>query len=154
MRSSTHIPRDASDDQIVAIIQSWVDILAAGEYEIAATELGYALAFDDPKSACILRAIEGYRSAKFYPGVEQFSVTDWRAAAGGNPTPRKSITRYTPNSSGLAGAAEFDLPLNGRWSDLTADFVWFVSDDPEGHRLGLEEISSLRQVQQAADGFE
>lgn len=48
----------------------------------------------------------------------------------------------------MVAAVEFDLPLNGKWSDLQADFVLFQNPHPEGgYCLGLEEISSWRQAQ-------
>jgi hypothetical protein len=43
----------------------------------------------------------------------------------------------------MAGTVAFDLPLNGQWSDLTADFVFFDNDTAAGgHTLRLEEIHS------------
>ena len=137
------IPNGATDDDIIAIVRCWVDVLASGDPERVGAELGYGLAFGEPNGACIRRTIQDYRSPSLYPGVEHFAVTDWRVAEGGNPAPRGAVTRYLPNAAGLAGAVEFDLPLNGRWSDLCAVFVWFVGDVSGGHsRLGLEEISS------------
>jgi hypothetical protein len=47
---------------------------------------------------------------------------------------------YEPNDSALVGAVSFRLPLNGEWSDLTADFVLFETDAEDGFLLRLEEI--------------
>ena len=48
----------------------------------------------------------------------------------------------------MVGSVTFDLPLNGQWSDLTADFVFFEGADARaGYPLGLEEIGSWRQMQ-------
>jgi hypothetical protein len=41
---------------------------------------------------------------------------------------------------------EVDLPLNGKWSDLRADFVLFDHEAPAICTLRLEEISSWRQA--------
>jgi hypothetical protein len=41
----------------------------------------------------------------------------------------------------MAGAVAFDLPLNSRWSDLAADFVFFETGNTNaGYTLRLEEI--------------
>jgi len=45
----------------------------------------------------------------------------------------------------LGGAITVDLPLNGKWSDLQADFVLCVSEPGKAFILRLEEIYSFRQ---------
>ena len=143
-----YIPRDASDQQVLDIVRTWIDVLAKEDYETVAKELGYSLSFDKPKAECIKDEIKRYRSPDYYPGVEDFVVTDWRSALGGNPSPKSSVVWYRPNDPGLRGAVAFDLPLNGRWSDLTADFVFFQNkDQSEGYPLALEEIRSQAQFQ-------
>ncbi len=155
LRELTRIPRDASDGQILAIIRTWVDILAGGEYELVGASLGYAMSFGQPDGASIRNALQGYQSPCYYPGVAHFTVSDWRMATGGNLAPRQRISRCEPNASRLAGAVEFDLPLNGRWSDLTAEFAWYAGEHADGARtLRLEGISSLRQLQREADEVE
>ena len=141
------IPRDASDGQVIAIVRHWLDVLATEDYEAVFAALGYVMAYqyDCPGPEAIRRAIRSYRSPSLYPGMQEFKVTDWRTAAGGNPQPLQRITRYKPNTTRLSGAAELHLPLNGSWSNLEADFVWFDSGDNEGYRLGLEEIGSSAQ---------
>jgi hypothetical protein len=140
------VPRDASDDEILAIIREWVDALSREDYEGVFEALGYAVAFDRSGAECIRGEIKRYRSAKLFPGVEEFTVSDWRTAQGGNPSPTAQVTWYKINSTRLAGAVDFDLPLNGRWSDLSADFVLIENDNlNEGYFLGLEEISQPLQ---------
>lgn len=143
------IPRESSDDQVFFIVHHWLDVLAREDYQAVFSALGYALAYqhDCEGSEAIRRDINNYRSPSLYPGVEAFKITDWRSAVGGNPLPLKRITRYQPNTVGLRGAAKLHLPLNGSWSDLEADFVWFESNASEGYRLGLEEIGSPTQRQ-------
>ena len=146
------VPRDASDEVVMTIIHHWVDILAAEDYEAVFAAVGYLLAYDEPGPACIRRQIKRFRSPEFYPGIEEFTVTDWRTAKGGNPSPRHSVTWFEPNSTGLVGVVQFDLPLNGKWSDLTADFVWFENPNTdEGYFLRLEEIGSFAQKQRELD---
>jgi hypothetical protein len=140
----TLVPRDASEEQILALVRAWVEALAREDYDAVFNELGYALAFGRPGAQCIRDAIQSYRSAAYYPGVEEFAVTDWRTADGGNPDRMQEIVWYKPNESGLVGAVAFDLPLNGRWSDLTANFVFCEGKNPEtGYPLGLEDIQSM-----------
>ena len=97
-------------------------------------------------------AIKSYVSPEYFPDVTDFVVTDWRTANGGNPEPLRSVTWYQPNSVRLRGAVQFDLPLNGKWSDLTADFVFFDYDN-EGYSLALEEIRSLKQLQRETENY-
>jgi hypothetical protein len=142
------VPRDASDDQVLDIVRGWIEILATGDYQSVFENLGYAIA-SGPRSADLIRnAIESYRSPDYFPGVTDFAVSDWRTAQGGNPTPLQKMTWFRPNSIRMVGAFAFDLPLNGRWSDLTANFVLFERDGPDAaHSLGLEDIQSYKQMQ-------
>lgn len=141
------VPRDASDEQVLDIIRGWIDVLSEENYTAVFNELGLSIGWITPGPECIQACIQEYRSPEYYPGVEEFVVTDWRTAQGGNPEPARGVEWYEPNSVKMAGAVSFDLPLNGRWSDLTADFVFFEGNDPEGYYLVLEEISSWEQVQ-------
>lgn len=150
-----YIPRNASDEQVLSIARHWLEVLAAGNYEAVFETLGHALSYqyDCSGPESIRRAIKAYRSPSLYPGVEEFKVTDWRSAKGGNPSPITQITRYTPNSTGLKGALSIHLPLNGCWSDLEANFVWFESKDPNGnYPLSLEDIVSPAQLQRENEG--
>jgi hypothetical protein len=83
------------------------------------------------------------------------SISDWRTARGGNPDPQQKVIWYKPNTGRMVGAVAFDLPLNSRWSDLTADFVFFETDNPNaGYTLRLEEIHSWRQTQREMEAQE
>lgn len=144
------MPRGASDAQVLDIAHHWVDVLAREDYAATFAALGYALLYQHDCSGpeCIRSIIKSYRSPDFYPGVEDFTVTDWRTAEGGNPTPLQKITWFEPNDTGLRGALEMHLPLNDRWSDLEADFVWFENKNlGEGFHFSLEEICFLTQEQ-------
>ena len=142
------IPHKASDQDILTIVRQWIDVLAKEDYAAVFAELSYMTAFNDPGNEVIQRQIKNYRSPDLYPGVTDFKVTDWRLAKGGKPNPRQTVIRYKPNDTKLAGAVEFDLPLNGKWSDLTADLVFFDNAEfREGYVLALEEIQSIVQRQ-------
>ena len=147
------IPHKAADEEILTIVRQWIDILAKEEYATVFAEVGYLMKYDDgPGDECIRRKIKNYRSPDLYPGITDFKVTDWRTANGGSPNPSKYVVRYKPNDTKLAGAIGFDLPLNGHWSDLTADFVFFDNEEfQQGYVLRLEEIQSYAQRQREID---
>jgi hypothetical protein len=143
------IPRDATDHEILEIIRHWIDVLAREGYGEIFDALGYSMLYqyEEPGLEVIRNAIKRYRSPEFFPNIEDFVVTDWKTANGGNPSPVQNIVWYKPGQA-LRGAISVDLPLNGRWSDLEADFVWFENSDlSKGYPLRLEEISSFAQTQ-------
>ncbi|MCL1826321.1 MAG: hypothetical protein FWG26_10400 [Betaproteobacteria bacterium] len=121
------VPLSASDGELLSIVRSWLDVLAAGDYERVFDQLGYAMAWG-AGSAGTRRDIGAYRAPDLYPGVSEFRVTDWRSAHGGNPTPLALVRRYAYSETlPIMATIEVDLPLNGRWSDLEADFVLMVN---------------------------
>ncbi len=143
-----YVPRDATNDEVLDIIRTWVDILATGDYEAAFTAIISDAESETWTPYFLKIAVEGYRSPEFYPDTERFQVTDWRTAQGGNSEAIQEVTWYEPNTSGVAGSVEFDLPVNGQWSDLQAEFdVWEGSDLEEDFLLGLDEIGSWAQRQ-------
>lgn len=151
MKNPAFVPRDATDEQVIAVARHWIDVLACGDYEGVFAALGYALAFGEPGAVVMRNAVQSYRWERYFPGVTEFAVTSWKTATGGNPNPRLEVVRYAPSPHALRGAVSVDLPLNGRWSDLTADFVWFESAEPgQDYPLVFEEIGSLRHDQKDA----
>jgi hypothetical protein len=149
------VPRGASREIVLGIVRGWVDVLAAQDFQTVFEELGYSISSAEPNVERITKAIQYYRSPDYYPGVTTFTVSDWRTAHGGNPEPQQKVIWYKPNTVGMAGAVAFDLPLNGQWSDLTADFVFFDNDNPDGgYTLRLEEIHSWRQNNRDMESLE
>jgi hypothetical protein len=141
------IPKNATNEEVLDIIRKWVGVLATEDYEAVVRELGYLVSYSSSpaeRTEDLRIQIKRYVSPEYFPGVTDFVVTDWRTAQGGNPKPLSTVTWYKPNSGGLRGAVEFDLPLNGKWSDLTADFVFFENNN-QGYSLALEEIFSRKQ---------
>ncbi|HYC90417.1 MAG TPA: hypothetical protein VEO54_14465 [Thermoanaerobaculia bacterium] len=55
-------------------------------------------------------------------------------------TSGEKLRVYEPDASG-AFAVEYDMPLDGAWSDLTASFVLLPS--PNGYDLGLYDMHVL-----------
>jgi len=138
----------ASDDELLALARNWIDLLADEEYETVFANLGYAVRFDKGGAESIRNAIKTYRSGVFFPGENDFVVTDWRTATGGNPSPHISIRRFEPNDLAIRCTIEMDLPLNGKWSDLEIDFVMFERDSGNVWALTLEDIVCTRQLQE------
>lgn len=135
------IPLSATDDELLAIVRSWLDVLAAEDYERVFENLGYAMAWGAGAQG-IRRDIQRYRSPDLYPDTSAFRVSDWRTAVGGKRDPMVLVRRYKYTESlPIVATIELDLPLNGRWSDLEADFVVTVQNvnDTEGV-LNLEDI--------------
>ena len=133
------IKRDISNADLIQAIRGWIEVLAQKRYEDFFDALGYSMGVGTASAEWIESDLRRYRS-ELYPGVTEFEVTDWKTARGGNPNPKQEIIWYKPNESRLAGAIAFDLPLNGKWSDLRADFVLFETDDSESLLLRLEEL--------------
>ena len=142
-----YVPISSTDDELLAIVRSWLDVLAAGDYQRVFDNLGYAMAYDAGAEG-IRRDIQKYRSPHLYPGISEFRVTDWRTASGGNPKPITLVRRYKyMKSPPIVATIELDLPLNGCWSDLQADFVVMKlgPSDTEGV-LSLEDICCAAQL--------
>lgn len=142
------VPKDATRNEVLDIVRDWVDVLSLGDFRSVANALGYGTSYGRSAAESIRQDIERYRSDDFFPGTETFRVSNWRTAVGGNPNPVKQVIWYRPNSMRLAGAVAFDLPLNGKWSDLTADFVFTDrGGQADGYILGLEDISPWSERQ-------
>ncbi len=133
------VNREISDGELLDVIRGWVDVLAEKRYQEFFDALGYSMGGAAASADWIESDLERYRS-DLYPGVEDFEVTDWRVAEGGSGFSEQQVVWYESNNVGLAGAVKFYLPLNGKWSDLAADFVMFETHAPEGFLLKLEEF--------------
>ncbi len=124
------VPQDASNEQVLTIVRDWLDLLAREDYQAAFAAIGAWHIRGEWTPEYLRDDIKGYRSPEYYPGVEDFTVTEWRMAQGGNPDAKQEVRWFLepPDNFPLVGTVSFDLPLNGRWSDLCADFVLFKSE--------------------------
>jgi hypothetical protein len=146
------LPWPSTDDVLLALAWSWVDVLGEGDYERVFREIGYSRAFGGGAEA-IRREIERYRDAVYFPSETAFSVTDRRTANGGNPTPTVLVQRFVPTESlPILAAVEVDLPLNGKWSRLRASFVAFVDPKEQNTAVFWLEDFWSPQDQDAFDG--
>jgi hypothetical protein len=138
-----YVSPTATNAEVVDLILPWIDALAREEYKVVYETLGYAMAYQLalPGPDCIRYMIENYRSKDLFPGEKFFKVTSWKSALGGNKSPAKIVKSYGKNAIGIVGSCTFDLPLNGKWSDLSAEFVWMESSNSsQGCILALEHL--------------
>jgi len=134
---------EASDDEIIAVVEEWIIVLSFGDYETVFRNLGFAMSYQSslPGSDQIRARIENYMSDIFSDKVRINCVSDVKTAVVTTREPIKIVTRYAPNNTNIAGAVDYSLPLNKIWSDLTANFV-FTGEVSDGfYTLGLEDIS-------------
>lgn len=131
-----------TESGLLEIIRHWVNVLATEDYDAVFNSLGYAMAYQTPTltgAERIKSEIKNYRSQQYYPGVTDFLVSDWDSANGGKPNPYRLIRFYKPNELKIVATIEFDLPLNGKWSDLLASFV-VCEIDINRYELNCEDI--------------
>ena len=112
----------AEDAQILAVAREWVALLADERYEEAMALLSPS---DQWSPAMVQTWIQNYGWHEPPADGSVYRVTDLAAATGATASfPRHEVDRFDhPAADGRVAAVWFDLPLNGRWSDLTATFV-------------------------------
>ena len=135
------LPYDASDEAILALVERWVDALATRDYAGAAAMLTQDGNERDWPPSLVDEVISGYEA----PGGPSPSRVTPRAAARQELTtgPSVEVTRWVrPRARPeVAGTVEYDLPLNGTWSDLTA--IFWIRRLPQGLALELYDIHIL-----------
>ena len=129
-----HLGDKPTDAEIVAFVERWIDDLARGDFAAA-----YARTAHDPyyqwTPELIQTVIAGYGHTAPHPNGTIFRVTS-RATASGQPH-YHTVDRKAVCPPAFA-AVLHDLPLNGKWSDLTATFR--IEPSERGSRVVLEEI--------------
>ena len=115
----------STDEEILAEVEEWISDLARGDYEGALSRVS-ADPYQEWSPELLKAVIGGYGLAEPHASGVVFRVTPVRSAAGGPP--RRSIDRECLPPGALA-YVEHDLPLNDKWSDLTATFVLRRSDE-------------------------
>ena len=134
------VQASATDEQILQIAREWAQALASDDYQAA-----YDMTAHDPYfrwTPDLMRTvIQNYGTIEPMADGSTCRVTLLDTAEGG-PNPRHVVERCsaTPDTHGAQkiGSVQFDLPLDGQWSDLTATFE-ILSDDEALH-LVLNEI--------------
>ena len=129
-----HLPKSASDAEILEFVDRWTDELALGEYDRAYARTAHD-AYYQWSASLIREVIAGYGLPEAHPSGEVFSVTP-RALAAGEQSTREVTRREVP--PGAIALVSYNLPLNGEWSDLTATFRLEAAES--GLVVILEEI--------------
>ena len=126
-----------TDEEILSAVESWIDDLARADFDSA-----YARTDHDAYygwSPELMRSVIAGNGLPVTGEQEtKFAVTT-RALAQGL-APRRTVDRDVKAPSAIA-YVEYDLPLNGKWSDLTATFR--VEARESGCALVLEQIHVL-----------
>jgi hypothetical protein len=129
------LPRDASDEALVAAVRRWVAHLAADDFDAA---VGF-----------LCQDGRGDRMAASATGLRA-----WLARYGTTPPLREGPPRVTPAETaggpfepleevfraddGTVTSVDFSMPINGEWSDLVAFFD--VVPVPGGLALALRDM--------------
>jgi hypothetical protein len=117
---------DASDDELLATVDEWVELLVQERYDDA---LANMRAREHWTSDLLRQVISGYGFSEPHPSGSRFRVTSPKEASGRQHYRR--VDRWTEaNAIGAIGVILYDLPLNGKWSDVTALFDILASSGP------------------------
>jgi hypothetical protein len=116
------LPRQATDEQIFDAIREWIEVLAQERYEDAFHILQHSPS-NHWSPPLIQTVIENYGSIEPLKDGAKFRVTSIRSNPVGNPMCEIEWYGDDPNKpQAYVGDIAFDLPLNEKWSDLTALF--------------------------------
>ena len=128
------LPRDASDEAIVAAVRRWIGLLAADDAEAAVRYLyqgegaGSLAASASSLRACV---------ARYEPGepLRQAPARVTPAETAGGPfDPLEEVFR---RDDGTPVSVDFAIPINGEWSELVAFFDLVTV--PDGLALTLRD---------------
>jgi hypothetical protein len=119
------LPPTATDADLLAVVRSWVDLLAAGEYAQAQALLVRVEEDRDWPPARVAEIIAAYEPPPKARAEGPARVTPVRTARVVDVLPRHAVSRWGPGCRpGVVGDIHFDLPINGAWSDLMANFLF------------------------------
>lgn len=118
------LPENASNEDILNVIQEWVELLAADNFGAACAMLQNSP--DAPWTPDFLRRwISNYGWHDPMKDGSTYHVTSCQSAVGWETHYQIVNQSNPPNASGFTGDVMYTLPLNGEWSDLTALFSIF-----------------------------
>jgi hypothetical protein len=120
------LPATASDAEILAAVRAWVELLEQRRFEDAVELATSSESHWTPE--LLETVIRNYGFVEPRSDGRTFAVRFPNGAE--NASPRQEVWRFGDDR----GHLEFDLPLNGEWSDVTALFDF----QREGDSLVLE----------------
>lgn len=132
------LPIDADDEMILNLVRQWVNLLANDQVDAAQALLSIDEADRDWTPALIREVIAEY---EYDPGVLS-RITPVETAQIRDLQPYHTVDLLSEiNATDVRGTVEFDLPINGFWSDLTA--IFWIKSHPQGLVLELYDIHIL-----------
>ena len=136
------VPLSASDKAILAVIHRWVDALAAQDYVGAAALLTPADNERDWPPSLVEEVISAYK-APGGPSLSRVTSPTSAMQEAGSAALHAEVTRWPQPRArrDVVGMVEYNLPLNGVWSDLTA--IFWLRSLPDGLALELYDIHIL-----------
>ncbi len=127
-------PAEPSDQELIAFVEKWIDLLAARDYE-SAFHATWQDSYFQWSPSLLEAVINGYGLPEPRRDGAIFSVSNRREAKGSSP---EAAVEHHDLSNGVWAEVRHDLPLNGEWSDLTATF--HVLPAISGFAVVLQEI--------------
>src|SRR5262245_5598218 len=108
------LPPDATDADLLAVVRSWVDRLAAGEYAQAQALLVRVEKERDWPPERVAEVIAAYEPRPQARAAGTVRVTPVRTARVADVLPRHAVSRWWEGFvPGVVGDIHFDLPING-----------------------------------------
>uniref|UniRef100_UPI0035CAA33E hypothetical protein n=1 Tax=uncultured Hymenobacter sp. TaxID=170016 RepID=UPI0035CAA33E len=120
------LPIDVSDEDLLDAVRLWIHLLEAERYE-EALEYTYQDPYYEWTPELIRDVIYGYGFPEYEGEPEIYKVTSMEEAVGTNGNPYAEVEFHMPRKHRtedalIVGEIWFSLPLNGKWSDVTATF--------------------------------
>jgi hypothetical protein len=125
------LPLDATDQDLLAACREWLALVSDERYEEAIAFLYVPTDYDPSQRwtpSTLRQYISNYGSWDPWPDGRTWRITSLESASlpadAQTWRPRADVVRFDKHP--LAGSIEVDVPLNGVWSDLTAQFEFKV----------------------------
>lgn len=137
---------DATDDEVLDLCRLWIELVATDRVEEAIDLLWVPPHYDESQhwtADSLQTYIENYGSWSPMVDGSKWRLTSMQTAmvpdrhAGSRPS--ADLIRYRDDPHG--GTAWLDVPLNGEWSDLTAQFEF--GSVPGGTAVSLYDLHVL-----------
>jgi len=121
--AAVRLPCFPSEREVFEVVERWVDALSDGQFH-KAYDLTVHDAYYNWSPALMQLVIEGYGHPEPHP-KGPFVVTSRKSALG---VPRHEIDWWDEEQRSAIGEVWYDMPLNGRWSDVTTTFLLVQRD--------------------------
>lgn len=132
----TVVPAPARDADILKVVETWIDLLAAKQYAEAASLLMHDPAGPNWTPALLAEVLGGYQKLE-----GRGPVTPVASARADGYEPYRDIDFWEDEKGSFAGDLHYSLPLGGVWSDVTALFN--IRRVKGGFALELDDIHVL-----------